>query len=76
MSYDLKITIEEGSAEARNLEETMHTQHVSLEEAARRLLAGAAPGRRKIIGAFADEPELVDGAFEIAMQERERRNAL
>lgn len=86
MSYELTLDIREDSPEGRNIETLAETEHVSREEAARKLLAGlprtvpspANSASRRILGAFSapEDAALMDEAVALAMQERERRNAL
>ena len=86
MSYELTLVIREDSPEGRNIETLAQAEQVSQEDAARKLLAGvprtspspASPTARRILGAFrapADASRM-DEAVALAMQERERRNAL
>jgi hypothetical protein len=86
MTYELTLVIHEDSPEGRNIETLAEAERISREEAARKLLAGvphaalspASPAARRILGAFSapEDAALMDEAVALAMQERERRNAL
>jgi hypothetical protein len=82
MSYELTISIEEDSLEALNIERLVEAEHLTREEAARRLLTMASPLRRvptrtealAFLGGGREDAELLDEVKEIIVNERRRGN--
>lgn len=80
MSYEITLSIQEDSPQGRNIEAVAETEHLSREEAALKLLSvpttsQASPAARRILGAFKQEADVMDEALELAMSDRQRRNA-
>ena len=81
MSYQLTLSIRDNSVAERNIEAIVETEHISREEAAIKLLetpvkrSAASPAARRIIGAFREDAALMDEVIELAMEDRQRRNA-
>lgn len=81
MSYEITLSIQEDSPQGRNIEAIAEIEHVSREEAALKLLSmpttsKASPATRRILGAFKQEAKVIDEALELAMNDRQRRNAI
>ena len=85
MSYEITLRIRDGSAAEHNIEALAQAEQMSREDAALKLLdslpaalarrSKATPAARRIIGAFKQDAALMDETLQLAMADRQRRNA-
>lgn len=81
MSYELTLNIAEDSPEGQNIQSLVEAQHISREEAARKLLSSAEKPSKasaealSFLGAGREDAALIDEVAELVMRDRERHNA-
>ena len=83
MTYQLTLSISENSPQDQNIESIAHSEQISREEAALRLLAAAGlskpskatPEAMSFIGAAREDAELMDEVVDLIMSDRRQHNA-